>query len=204
MSGPILQMTNSARIILASTSAIRRKILDGAGIAYEAQRPDADEEALKRGLAGLAPAALALALARAKALSIAAPGALVIGADQIMEMDGEIFDKPRDIAEAAGRLMRCAGRAHRLINAVAVARDGAVVFENSDVATLRMRAMTQAEIETYLNAAGEGVLASVGAYQVEALGGRLFERIDGDYFTVLGLSLFPLLAFLRRDGAIAW
>lgn len=204
MSGPILQMTNSARIILASTSAIRRKILDGAGIAYEAQRPDADEEALKRGLAGLAPAALALALARAKALSIAAPGALVIGADQIMEMDGEIFDKPRDIAEAASRLTRCAGRAHRLINAVAVARDGAVVFENSDVATLRMRAMTQAEIETYLNAAGEGVLASVGAYQVEALGGRLFERLDGDYFTVLGLSLFPLLAFLRRDGAIAW
>lgn len=195
-----------ARVILASTSAIRRKILDGAGVDYQAMRPDADEAALKRDFLaqGHDAVALSLALARAKALSIAAPGALVIGADQIMEMDGEIFDKPRTLDEAAARLARCAGRAHRLINGVAVARDGAIVFENTDIVTLLMRAMTRGELETYLAAAGEEVLASVGAYQVEALGARLFDRIDGDYFAVLGLSLFPLLRFLRGEGALPW
>lgn len=197
-------MTSNPRVILASTSAIRRKILDGAGIDYVAMRPDADEDALKRTLGSLAPAALALALARAKALSIAAPGALVIGADQIMEMDGEIFDKPRDMGEAAARLARCAGRAHRLINGVVVAKDGAVIFENTDIVTLTMRAMTRGEVDAYLAAAGEDVLASVGAYQVEALGSRLFDHIDGDYFAVLGLSLFPLLKVLRREGALRW
>lgn len=197
-------MTSNPRVILASTSAIRRKILDGAGIDYVAMRPDADEDALKRTLGSLAPAALALALARAKALSIAAPGALVIGADQIMEMDGEIFDKPRDMGEAAARLARCAGRAHRLINGVVVAKDGTVIFENTDIVTLTMRAMTRGEVDAYLAAAGEDVLASVGAYQVEALGSRLFDHIDGDYFAVLGLSLFPLLKVLRREGALRW
>ena len=199
-------MTIRSRVILASTSAIRRKILDGAGVAYEAMRPDADEEALKREFLaqGLGVADLGVALARAKALSIAAPGALVIGADQIMEMDGEIFDKPRSMREAAERLARCAGRSHHLINAIVVAKDGAAVFENRDVVTLHMRAMTRRDIETYLDEAGEVVLASVGAYQVEALGARLFERIEGDYFAVLGLSLFPLLRFLREERALPW
>jgi septum formation protein len=194
------------RVILASTSAIRRKILCAAGIAHEAMRPGADEEALKQRFLreGLGAEALSRALARAKALSIAAPLALVIGADQIMEMDGEIFDKPRSMAEAGERLSRCAGKAHRLVNAVAVARDGAIVFENTDVVTLHMRAMARADIDDYLGAAGEDVLASVGAYQVEGLGARLFERIDGDYFTVLGLALFPLQRFLRREGALPW
>lgn len=199
-------MMTRPRVILASTSAIRRKILDGAGIDYQAMRPDADEEALKRALVaqGLTAGALGLALAKAKASSITAPGALVIGADQIMEIDGEIFDKPRSMGEAAGRLVRCAGRAHRLINGIAVARDGAVVFENIEIVTLHMRAMSRADIERYLDMAGEEVLASVGAYQVEALGARLFDRIDGDYFAVLGLSLFPLLRFLREQGALPW
>jgi septum formation protein len=194
------------RVILASTSAIRRKILDAAGIAYEARRPDVDEDALKgRFLAqGLGAAALSHALAREKALSIRAPGAFVIGADQIMEMDGEIFDKPRSMREAAERLARCAGRSHRLVNGITVAKDGAVVFENTDIVTLHMRAMTRAEVETYLAEAGEGVLASVGAYQVEALGARLFDRIDGDYFAVLGLSLFPLQRFLYGQKALPW
>ncbi len=195
-----------ARIILASTSAIRRKILAASGVPFAVIRPPTDEEALKRALEseGLAPAGLAAALARAKAQSVAAPGAYVIGADQIMEMDGEIFDKPTSMTAAADRLARCAGREHRLINAVAVARDGAVVFENTDVVTLEMRAMTRADVNAYLEMAGEDVLASVGAYQVEALGSRLFERIEGDYFAVLGLSLFPLLRFLRTEGALPW
>ncbi|MDZ7629497.1 MAG: Maf family protein [Parvularculaceae bacterium] len=194
------------RIILASTSAIRRKILDASGLAYTALRPDADEAALKAALVreGIPVEALAVSLAREKALSIDVPGALVIGADQIMEMDGETFDKPRSVAEAAERLERCAGRAHRLINGVVVARDGATIFENTEIATLHMRAMSRADIDAYLAEAGEDVLSSVGAYQVEALGSRLFDRIDGDYFAVLGLSLFPLLRFLRGAGALPW
>jgi len=197
---------SDTEIILASTSAIRRKILDAAGVNYRAMRPGADEGELKRSFLadGLDPEQLSLALARAKARSITAPGAFVIGADQIMEMEGEIFDKPRSMREAADRLERCAGRAHRLINGVSILRDGAVVFENSAAARLYMRAMSRAEIEDYLAEAGESVLASVGAYQVEALGGRLFERIDGDHFTVLGLALFPLLGFLKGQGALPW
>jgi septum formation protein len=197
---------SEAGIILASTSAIRRKILDAAGVSYRALRPEADEDALKQAFLkdGLSAEALSLALAGAKARSIRAPGAFVIGADQIMEMNGEIFDKPRSMGEAADRLARCAGRAHRLINGVSVVHEGAVVFEHQSVATLHMRQMTRAEIEAYLASAGEEVLASVGAYQVEALGGRLFDRIDGDYFTVLGLSLFPLIGFLKEQGALPW
>jgi len=197
---------SEARIILASTSAIRRSMLEAAGVSFAVVRPPADEEALKSKFIndGLDHAALAAALARAKALSVEAPGAYVIGADQIMEMDGAVFDKPKTRTEAADRLLRCAGRSHCLINAVCVARDGAVVFESGDAARLHMRALGRAEIEAYLEAAGIGVLASVGAYQVEALGGRLFSRIEGDHFTVLGLALFPLLGFLRDEGALPW
>lgn len=194
------------QIILASTSAIRRKILEGAGVPYTSVTPGADEEALKRRFlaGGLGAEALSLALAREKALSIAAPGAFVIGADQIMEMDGAIFDKPRSMREAADRLEAVSGRAHRLINGVCVIRDGESLFEHQAAATLHMRAMSRREVEDYLAAAGEEVLASVGAYQVENLGGRLFERIEGDYFTVLGLSLFPLIGFLKRQGVLPW
>jgi septum formation protein len=194
------------RVILASTSAIRRQILDAAGVTYRAMRPEADESALKQAFLkdGFDAQGLALALAREKARSIDAPNALIIGADQIMEMDGEIFDKPRSLREAADRLERCAGRAHRLVNGVCVVENSAVVFEHGASATLHMRAMSRAEIEDYLAAAGEEVLASVGAYQVERLGGRLFEKIEGDHFTVLGLALFPLLGFLKERGALPW
>lgn len=197
---------SEARIILASTSKIRRRLLDAAGISYRAMRPNTDEDVLKRGLIrdGLGAEAISLALARAKALSIAAPRDLVVGADQIMEMDGVIFDKPRSVAEAADRLVAASGRAHRLVNGVCVIRDGESVFEHQAAATLHMRAMSRLEVEDYLAAAGEEVLASVGAYQVENLGGRLFERIEGDYFTVLGLSLFPLIGFLKRQGVLPW
>lgn len=197
---------NEPLIVLASTSAIRRKILDAAGVSYRAMRPEVDEDALKRSFLkdGLGAEALSLALARGKALSITEPGAFVIGADQIMEMDGVIFDKPRSMREAADRLEAAAGRAHRLVNAVSVVRDGTPVFDHQSAAVLTMRAMARAEIEDYLAAAGEGVLASVGAYQVEALGGRLFDRIEGDFFTVLGLSLFPLLGFLKGQGLLPW
>lgn len=194
------------RIILASTSAIRRKILDNAGVCYTAVRPEADENLLKQQFLqqGLGAEALSLALAREKAKSVAARGAFVIGADQIMEMDGAIFDKPLSMQEAADRLEAVSGRAHRLINGICVFRNGESVFQHQAAATLHMRAMTRREIEDYLVAAGDEVLASVGAYQVENLGGRLFERIEGDYFTVLGLSLFPLIGFLKGQGALPW
>jgi septum formation protein len=197
---------NRPAIILASTSAIRRKILDAAGVSYSVMRPEADEDALKQSFMkdGLGPEALSLALARGKALSVAAGEAYVIGADQIMELDGAVLDKPRSMRDAADRLCAAAGRAHRLVNGVCVVRDGAPVFEHQSTAVLTMRAMSRAEIEDYLSAAGEEVLSSVGAYQVEALGGRLFERIEGDFFTVLGLSLFPLIGFLKGEGALAW
>ncbi len=199
-------MTNKPAIVLASTSAIRAAILVGAGVAFTVSRPAADEDALKkRFLAeGVGIDGLALALAEAKARSVDAAGAFVIGADQIMELDGEAFDKPRTMPEAADRLVRCAGAAHRLINGVAIVKDGARVFALTQTATLHMRPMSRAAIDAYLDEAGEGVLASVGAYQVEALGARLFERIDGDYFTVLGLSLFPLLGYLRGENLLSF
>jgi septum formation protein len=108
------------------------------------------------------------------------------------------------LAAAAARLYAMQGRAHRLVNGLSVAHNGEIVTRHSSAATLHMRPMTKLDIDQYLDAAGAGVLNSVGAYEVEALGGRLFERIDGDFFTVLGLPLFPLLAFLRQGGAIAW
>lgn len=193
----------SIPIILASQSAIRAALLKNAGVAFRAVRPAADEERLKdRARAeGLGPEETALFLAREKALSIAAPGALVIGADQILEFEGRAFDKPRTMAEAAARLLQMQGAAHTLINALVVARDGEIRFENLSRPVLRMRAMGTRDIEAYLERAGEGALASVGAYQVEGAGAQLFEGIDGDYFAVLGLALFPLLAALRREGA---
>ena len=197
-------MTTAPNIILASGSAIRADILRAAGVAFDIVRHDVDEDAIKieARAKGLRLHAMALGLAEAKALSVDAPGAVVIGADQIMAADGEGFDKPKTMEEAAARLSALQGKPHNLVNAIAVARDGEIVFRNIDEPVLHLRSMTNGEIRRYLAEAGEGVLASVGAYQVEALGARLFERIEGDYFAVLGLSLFPLLGYLRAQGAL--
>lgn len=190
------------RLILASGSAIRAHILRAAGLAFDMKKPDVDEAAIKAAMlgdgAGLED--IAMALAEAKALAVAAAGALVIGSDQILEHRGALFDKPASRAEARDRLIRLQGDAHSLINAVAIAEDGRIVFRHLDRPRLFMRALAPQEIDRYLDAAGDEVLASVGAYQIESLGARLFERIEGDHFAVLGLALFPLLAFLRRRG----
>lgn len=194
-------------IILASTSMIRKRILEAAGVPFTAMRPNVDEAELKeRGLKrGLSLDEVTQMLADAKALAVPADEAtLVIGSDQMLEFAGEGLDKPRDMREARARLTRMQGRSHVLINAVAVARDGEIRFRNLHRATLHLRAASPAEIDAYLDAAGEDILTSVAAYQVEALGARLFERIDGDYFAVLGLSLFPLLGFLRAEKALAF
>ena len=198
-------MTDRPRIVLASGSAIRAAILREAGVPFEVMRPDVDEDAVKGEgkREGLDLEALAMRLAEAKCLDIAAKtNAIVIGSDQIMEFKGRDYDKPKSMAEARMRLVETQGAAHTLINAVAVARDGDVIWRNLDRPTLVMRKMTEAEIDAYLAACEPDVLKSVGAYQVEKLGGRLFERIEGDHFAVLGLSLFPLLDLLRREGAL--
>ncbi|MAW81499.1 MAG: septum formation protein Maf [Parvularcula sp.] len=200
-------MTDAPRIILASGSAIRRAILSSAEIPFEVMKPEVDEDIIKKESAreGLDLEPLAMRLAEAKCMNIAAKtDAIVIGSDQIMEFGGRAYDKPATMAEAKARLMETQGAAHSLINAVAVARNGQIIWRNLDRPTLFMRALTEAEIDAYLDAAGPEILHSVGAYQIEKLGSRLFERIEGDHFAVLGLSLYPLLDLLRQEGAIAF
>lgn len=197
--------SNAARLTLASASAIRAAILANAGVAFDVVRPDVDEDAIKIAARaeGHTLQETAQRLADAKALAVRAPGP-VLGADQILSFEGQGFDKPRSIEEARARLTLLQGRPHTLINAVSIARGGRVVFRSLEEPRLFMRALTLAEIDAYLSAAGPDILASVGAYQVEALGARLFERIEGDYFAVLGLSLHPVLGYLRREGLLAF
>jgi len=198
-------MSERPRIILASGSAIRAAILTAAEVPFEVMRPDVDEDVIKQAgkAQGLDLESLAMALAEAKCMDIAAKtGAIVIGSDQIMEFEGRAYDKPASMAEARQRLIETQGAPHTLINAIAVARNGRIIWRNLDRPKLVMRAMSEAEIEAYLAQCAPDVLKSVGAYQVERLGARLFERIEGDHFAVLGLSLFPLLDLLRREGAL--
>lgn len=198
-------MTDAPRIILASGSAIRRDILSAASVPFEVMKPDVDEDVIKEvgKREGLDLESLAMRLAEAKCLDIAAKtNAIVIGSDQIMEFQGRAYDKPASMAEAKARLMETQGAAHTLINAIAVARNGEIIWRNLDRPKLVMRAMSETEIDAYLDACPPDVLKSVGAYQIEKLGSRLFERIEGDHFAVLGLSLYPLLDLLRREGAL--
>ena len=198
-------MSEQPRIILASGSAIRAAILTAAEVPFEVMRPDVDEDVIKKAgkAQGLDLESLAMALAEAKCMDIAAKtGAIVIGSDQIMEFEGRAYDKPASMAEARQRLIETRGASHTLINAIAVARNGRIIWRNLDRPKLVMRAMSEAEIDAYLAQCAPDVLNSVGAYQVERLGARLFERIEGDHFAVLGLSLFPLLDLLRREGAL--
>lgn len=198
-------MTEQTRLILASGSAIRARILEGAGVPFDIVRPEVDEDAIRKKALGegrtLRETAQLLADAKALAVNAAPP---VIGSDQILAFEGRGFDKPRTMEEARERLKLLQGRRHTLINAVSIARGGRIVFRHVEEPALHMRAMTDEEIAAYLDAAGDEILSSVGAYQVEALGSRLFDRIDGDYFAVLGLSLYPLLGYLRREGLLAF
>ncbi len=200
-------MTARPRLILASGSEIRAHILRAAGIPFDIVRPDVDEAAIKAkaAAAGLSLDQIAQRLADEKSRSVSAEdGALVLGSDQILAFEGQGFDKPRTMNEAGERLKMLQGRAHTLINAVSIARNGEIVFRSLDQPTLHMRAMTDDEISAYLAEAGDDILSSVGAYQVEAIGIRLFDRIDGDYFAVLGLALAPALGYLRRAGMLAF
>lgn len=192
-------------LVLASASAARRRMLEAAGLSFDIAAPRVDEEAAKASYraAGLKPRDQADALAEIKALSVSrARPDFVIGADQMLAVDGEVLDKPKDEAEARRHLERLRGRTHELITAAVVAREGAVIWRFVDTPRLKMRAFSEAFLDDYMRRAGEGTLRSVGAYQLEGLGAQLFERVEGDYFSVLGLPLLPLLAFLREHGIV--
>jgi len=188
-------------LILASQSRARQALLTNAGINFEAVTAEIDERAVQQASGLSAPGEIASLLAREKALSVSArqPGKFVIGADQTLALGERLFSKPDGRAQAAAQLRALAGRSHELHSAVAVVRDGKILFEAVAIAGMTMRRLGDAEIDVYLDEAGDAVTSSVGAYQLEGLGVHLFERIEGDHFTILGLPLLPLLAFLRSE-----
>jgi septum formation protein len=189
------------QLILASQSRARQMLLTNAGIAFETIPADIDERALQQASGLTTPRDIAALLAREKARSVSSRqvGKYVIGADQTLALGDRLFSKPAGRAQAAEQLRALAGRAHELHSAIAVARDGKILFADVAIARMTMRPLDEAGIDAYLDAAGEAVNSSVGAYQLEGLGVHLFERIEGDHFTILGLPLLPLLAFLRSE-----
>ncbi|WP_454020270.1 Maf family protein [Azospirillum sp. Marseille-Q6669] len=194
-------------VVLASGSRTRAEMLERAGVRVTLAPAAVDEEEIK--LAARAEGApvedVAEALAELKAQRVTRkhPGALVIGADQMLECEGRWFDKPADRDAARTQLQDLRGKTHRLVSCAVVIRDGERLWHHVDRARLTMRPFSDAFLESYLNAAGDDVLGSVGAYHLEGLGAQLFHRVDGDFFTILGLPLLPLLGFLRVHGVIA-
>ena len=193
-----------SEVILASTSASRRALLEGAGVPFTARSPGVDEDAAKAALLGegLAPRDIADALAELKAVRIRAGEVLVIGADQTLDLDGELIDKAASLDEARARLLRLRGRSHKLHAAVVVARAGQPIWREVQTATLWMRPFSDAFLDDYLAREGEALLGSVGCYRLEHIGVQLFSRIEGDYFTILGLPMLGLLDLLRRHGVL--
>lgn len=194
------------RIVLASGSLHRRRLLEQAGIAVAAEASTLDERALEVPLteAGLGPDDIATVLAEAKAVDVSErhPGALVIGADQTLALGDAVLHKPADMEAARRTLLALSGRTHRLNSAVVLAENGVAVWRHLATADLTMRRLDPGFVGRYLAAAGDAVLSSVGAYQIEAQGIQLMERIEGDFFTIIGLPLLPLLAELRHRRAI--
>jgi septum formation protein len=188
-------------LILASQSRARQTLLANAGISFEAVPAEIDERAVQHASGLASPGHIAALLAREKALSVSArrPGKFVVGADQTLALGERLFSKPAGRAQAAEQLRVLAGQRHELHSAVAVARDGKILFADVAVARMTMRRLSESEIDAYLDEAGEAVTTSVGAYQLEGLGVHLFECIEGDHFTILGLPLLPLFAFLRNQ-----
>ena len=190
--------------ILASGSASRRAILENAQVAFEVDPADIDEGAVKDSFSG-DPAALAMKLAELKALEVSKrrPGALVLGSDQVLEFEGVAYDKARSVAEAEARLRQLRGQTHYLQGGIALARDGEIVWRHQATSTLVMREFSDAFLADYLDNAGDILMKGVGCYAFEGLGAQLFERTEGDYYAILGLSLLPVLGALRAHGALA-
>jgi septum formation protein len=192
-------------LVLASKSAVRRLVLESSGIPLEIVPADIDERGLETQAGARTPGEVAILLAHEKARAVSARLAerLVLGADQTLALGEQRFSKPADRAAARAQLMALRGRTHELHSAISLQRDGVVVFEHCAVARLTMRAFSVDFLAAYMDAVGDAMLASVGCYQVEGQGIHLFDRIEGDHFTVMGLPLVPLLEFLRREGSLA-
>ena len=195
----------SAPLMLASRSVVRRTLLEAAGVPIEVHAADIDERGLETGVTSEMPAAIAALLAREKASVVAGlhPGRLVLGADQTLALDATRFAKPADRAAARAQLRALCGRTHELHSAIVFVQDATVLFEHVGTARLTMRSFSNRFLDLYLEAVGSAATASVGAYQIEGPGIQLFERVDGDYFTILGLPLMAALDFLRRHGCLS-
>ncbi|WAJ28652.1 Maf-like protein [Antarcticirhabdus aurantiaca] len=193
-------------ILLASASVHRARMLEAAGIAFEVRASSLDERAMEAPLkeTGVSPDDLAAILAEAKAVSVSegAPGAVVVGADQTLSFKGEVLHKPDTMEAARRQLLRLSGETHRLHSAAVIAEDGVSVWRHVETVSITFRQLDPAFVGEYLASVGEAALTSVGAYQIEGRGIQLVERIDGDFFSIVGLPLLPLLAALRERGAI--
>ncbi len=199
-----MPLAGSIPVILASASLSRREMLTNAGVGFESIPATVDERAIRQALGDIEPIDMAEVLARAKAEAVSSRhrDALVIGSDQILSFEDEVFEKPADVAEARANLLRFRGRAHQLHSAVALAVDGTADWCVTDTAHLKMREFTPEFLGRYLANVGPDVCHSVGAYQLEGLGVQLFDDIDGNYFSILGMPLMPLLSELRRRKVI--
>jgi septum formation protein len=195
----------SEPLVLASRSAARRALLEAACVPVEVYPADIDERSLETGAGAASPDAIAALLARAKASRVARlrPGRLILGADQTLALGARRFAKPLDRAAARAQLRALSGRPHELHSAISFVQDAAVLFEYVATARLTMRSLSDRFLDLYVDAVGDAATASVGAYQIEGPGIQLFERVDGDYFTILGLPLLATLDFLRRRGCLA-
>ncbi|MFS8047172.1 Maf-like protein [Rhizobium sp. BR 314] len=193
-------------LILASSSPFRRMLMENAGLHFQAIAANIDERAIEAPLEknGANPDAVALVLAKAKAKEVSDrfPNSLIIGSDQTMSLGEQVFHKPKSMADAENHLKTLSGKTHRLNSAMALARNGDIIWEHVSHANLTMRALSSDFIHRYLNRVGDKALSSVGAYQLEGEGIQLFSKIDGDYFTIIGLPMLPLLEKLRELGTI--
>lgn len=191
-------------LVLASKSTARQALLAAAGIPFDAEAADVDERAIERQSGLATPDAVAAHLARAKALDVSGKraGRHVLGADQTLALGTRRFSKPTGLDQAADQLRALSGKTHTLHSAIAVARDGQILFKHVAAAHMTVRALGEAFIDAYLAEVGSKVTTSVGAYQVEGAGIQLFDKIDGDHSTILGLPLLPLLSFLRSQGLL--
>ena len=192
-------------IVLASQSVSRRAMLEAAGVPFRAVPAHLDERALEAGLGtDTTPGDIALALAEAKAIAVSNqwPGELVLGSDSLVEIGGQRFDKPRDRAEAAAHLRQFSGQTMHLHSAAAISRSGVVLWRHAECARLQVRDLSEAFIERYLDAEWPAVAGCVGVFRMEAMGVQLFERIEGSHFTILGMPLLPVLSALRQMEAL--
>ncbi|MDF1610499.1 Maf-like protein [Hoeflea sp. YIM 152468] len=191
-------------IILASASRFRKSLLENAGVTFTVEPAQTDERAVEEALVDLKPDEVALILAEAKAQDVSSrnPGAIVIGSDQTLSLDGEMFHKAETMEQARHRLLKLSGRTHQLNSGIVLVRDGETIWRHMSIARLTLRDLDPGFVGRHLSSVGDKVLSSVGAYQLEGAGIQLFDRIEGDYFTIIGLPLLPLLAKLRELGAI--